>query len=155
MAHIVKLADIKEITWELVLHYLENYQRGYENKIFYKDYGKNYIANLLQNKEINKFQWKAIAGQEFNLLPVFLKHFLGSHFLFNIPTIEKYIKKDVFSEEFIKSPKLKEFFEAQYEKLERKILLSNQFEYKLLIPVFRLTLSDELENLPLDDEKNT
>ena len=55
MAHVVKLTDIKEITWELVLHYLENYQRGYKNKIFNKDFISITKAQLkVSNKQINQ-----------------------------------------------------------------------------------------------------
>lgn len=147
MTQSVELPIIKEETWKLVQYYLLNFEKGYIRKLFNEKIGQKYIENLIQTPEIGKFQWKAVAGEEFDLIPVYLEHFLGKMYVYcQNQSIE--IKK-MQKAELETNQTLKDHFDSQYILLESEVLIPDNFSYQILIPTFNIILKDA-KSLSLD-----
>ncbi|MFX1366959.1 MAG: hypothetical protein ACFFCE_04360 [Promethearchaeota archaeon] len=147
MTNLVELPKIKEETWKLVQHYLANFERGYESKIFNEKIGQKYVENLTQTSEIGKFQWRAVAGEEFNILPVYLMHFLGNMYIYCQNQSIKITKMQ--KAELKANQGLKDHFHSQYVLLESEVLIPDYFSYQILIPAFNIILKD-VKSLSLD-----
>lgn len=150
MSSISKLLNIKNKLWGLTQYYLENYTPNFN--LFDKEERQNFLNELEENKLIGKYQWKVKSTHDFSLLSVYFSNFICSFVSFNIKNIEKFIEKNVISNEFINAPELKDFFNGQYEKLEREILLSEELIYKILIPTFRIYFPEDKDTIILDSE---
>lgn len=134
----IRLPKIKKKTWDLAIHCILNYSKGYAKRIFNEGIGKEFLEDLLQIPEIGRFQWKANAGQVFSVLQVYLKNFLIDLLFFaqNNSLISEP------KEELINSEIFKAHFDRQYSRLESEVLLDDYFRYKILIPAFRILLKD-------------
>ena len=63
---ISRIADIKELMWDLLVFYLENYKKNFN--VFNTNVGKNFLSKLLANNYIKKYQWivKVNSESDFN-----------------------------------------------------------------------------------------
>lgn len=133
-----KLPKIKKKAFDLAIHCITNYSTGYAQRIFKEETGNQFLEDLLQIPEIGRFQWKAEAGQLFNMLPRYLENFLIDLIIFtnknslNTKTKEDLIDSDIF----------KVYFNNQYDRLESEVFLDEYFRYKILIPAFGILLKD-------------
>ena len=89
---------------------------------------------------------------DYSLLGLYCRNFISSFILFEIENINKFRRKNIFSKEFIIAPELKDFFNQQYDKLEKEILLSDKLIYKILIPTFRIYFPKDKNTIILDSE---
>ncbi len=138
MTNIIKLPKIKKKAFDLAIHCISNYRKGYVQRIFDEEIGKQFLEDLLQVPEIGRFQWKPIAGQEFSVLKLYLRNFLTDLLIFT--NKNSLISKS--KEDLIKSEIFKACFDKQYNRLEREVLLDEYFRYKILIPAFGILLKD-------------
>ena len=140
-----RLPKIRQKAFDLAIHCISNYSKGYDQRIFNEEIGRRFLEDLLQVPEIKKFQWNAIAGQEFSFLQVYLKNFLVDLIIF----ADKNSLLSKSKEELLKDETLEAHFDKQYGRLESEVLLDDYFRYKILIPAFGILLKD-IKEIELD-----
>ncbi len=143
-----ELPNLKEKLWRLLQYYLKNYTPNFN--LFDKKEGQKFLKVLEKNKLISKYQWKVKSSPDYSLLYVYCRNFIGRFIFFEIEDITKFSKVNILSNEFINAPELKVFFNDQYEKLEREILLSKELIYKILVPTFRIYFPEGKDKIILD-----
>lgn len=152
MKSVSQIPKIKDQMWLLLQYYLKQFTKSFT--LFKSTPGKEFSKLIRKNESINKYQWKVKEPRvSYCLLEqVYLKNFLISFYHLTINGVEKFKRPDIFSKEFLDSRELKEYFNVQFQKLEEKILLNDEFEYKLLIPTFRIYFPDGVNTIELDSD---
>lgn len=131
---------LKQLVWELVLYYFKVFKKNFN--IFIDEKGRELLQDINTNDELSKYQWKALSmGNEHNLLEIYFRNFLA--YMKNFKNSHN-IKDSSSNKEFI------DHFESNYSKLESCVLLSDYFRYKILIPAFRITFPDNVDEIILD-----
>ncbi len=125
-----KLANIKELAWELFKRYIENPKKNNIDS----PRGKKFIKKVEENPEVNKYQWRV---KNSILIEVF------DNFLLDILN---YRRENPSSEK----SQIKNYFNLQFQKLENEILLCDYFTFKLLIPAFRVAFAEGQNEIILD-----
>ena len=124
-----KIPDVKDLLWKITLQVYKN--KTLINNLFSTDIGKLLIEKLDQETGISKYQWNFKSNGSANLLQAyFIPHFLKK--CLNIVNS----KYDEFSKLF--------------EILEKEILLSNNFTYRLKIPIFRVWFPENVKIIYFD-----
>ena len=118
------IQDVKDESWELFKFYLE-IDKEIE-KILLEKEGKDFLEKVYQNHKIATYQWKCESNGTYNLLQ---SHYFRHFFL----TIKRFAKKMGLNKD---STELIRYFEEKFDILEEKVLLSDSFDYLLLIPTF-------------------
>ena len=145
-----RIPDIKELMWDLLVFYLENYKKNFN--IFDTNVGKNFLSKLITNDDIKKYQWKIKGNFEYSLLDIYCKHFLESFILLYMKEKHISVNEIRIPKKFIKSKKLREVFDSSFKELEDKVLLCDEFEYSILIPTFRIYFPEDSEIIKLDSD---
>ena len=126
-----KIPEIKDLLWKITLQVFKN--KSLANNLFSTDIGKQLIEKLDQETDISKFQWNFKSNGSNNLL----QSYFIPHFLKKCLTIIN-SKYDEFSKLF--------------EILEKEILLSNDFTYRIKIPIFRVWFPENVKIIIFDKE---
>ncbi|MHA1285633.1 MAG: hypothetical protein ACTSQP_24270 [Promethearchaeota archaeon] len=125
-----KIPKIKRELWELLIFYLKNYNKNFN--VFSDDKGRTFLKNLSSNKLIAEFQWIVQGNYKYSLLEIYCSNFL--------------------SKDFINSNELRELFDIRFKRLEKEVLLSDSFEYLIIIPTFRIYFSKDKREIILDNQ---
>lgn len=147
---ISRIADIKELMWDLLVFYLKNYKKNFN--VFNTNVGKNFLSKLIANNDIDKYQWIVKGNFEYSLLDIYCKHFLESFLLLYMKEKHISVNEIRIPKKFIKSKKLREVFDSGFKELEDKVLLCDEFEYSILIPTFRIYFPEDSEIINLDSD---
>ncbi len=118
------IQDIKDESWKLIEFYLET-DKEIKNILLEKE-GKFFLDKVKKNQKIAVYQWNYESNGTHNLLQ---SHYF-KHFFF---TIQGFAKKKGLNKD---SSELIRFFEEKFDILEKEVLLSDSFDYLLLIPTF-------------------
>ena len=145
-----RIPDIRELMWDLLVFYLENYKKNYN--VFDTNVGKSFLSKLITEDEIKMYQWKVKGNVEYSLLNIYCKHFLESFLLLYMKEKQISVIETRIPKEFVKSIKLKEEFDFRFKELENKVLLCDEFEYLVLIPAFRIYFPENKEIIKLDSD---
>ena len=145
-----RIPDIKEQLWDLLTFYLEKYEKKFD--ISKTSEFKKFVSALSAKEDINKYQWKVKGNVEYSMLEIYIKHFLVSFLRYYIKNMQNSNNFVRVSKEFINSQQLVDFFETQYNLLEEEILLSPFFEYRILIPTFRIYFPEDREYIEFDSD---
>lgn len=132
---------IRDLFWKLVIAYLDNYKKNYN--IFEEKIGKGFLQDLKKIKSISKYQWKALSREKYSLLELYCRNFLQHMKVFQN-------KNKIINPELDDSFRL--HFESQIYELESRVLLCDYFEYKILIPAFRITFPENQNEVILDGD---
>lgn len=138
MTNSSKLPQIQKKAFDLALHSITHYSKGYAERIFDEDIGKQFLEDLLQVPQIGRFQWDAIEGPSYSILRRYLQNFLIDLIIF--ANRNSLISKS--KEVLINNNEFEVLFNKQYNRLESGILLDDYFKYKILIPAFGILLKD-------------
>ncbi len=124
-----KIPDVKDLLWKITLQAFNN--KLLLNNLFSTEIGKLLIGKLELETEISKFQWNYKSNGSSNLLQsYFIPHFLVKCL-------------NIVNSQFNKFSKL-------FEILENEILLSNNFTYRLKIPIFRVWFPENVKIINFD-----
>ncbi|MBA7513727.1 hypothetical protein ES705_05745 [subsurface metagenome] len=118
------IQDVKDESWKLFKFYLETDKEI--GKILLEKEGKDFLDKVYKNNKIGTYQWKYESNGTHNLLQ---SHYFRHFFL----TIKGFAKKRGLNKN---STELIRFFEEKFDILEKEVLLSDSFDYLLLIPTF-------------------
>ncbi len=132
---ITLIPDVKRDFWGYILNFLSS-KNSIKEFLSTKE-GHSILELMHTNKKINKYQWYYIS----DIYPRdLLYEYIIPNFLNNINL----------SEDFSKSDDLKKFFDGQFEKLENEILLSDSFNYFILIPIYRVLFPSTKNEIEFD-----
>ena len=135
---ISNIQDVKNESWNLVKCCLEK-DIDIE-KIFIQKEGKDFLDIVYKNRKIAKFQWNYESNGTYNNL---LTHYLKYFFI----KILNYTKNKGLDRD---STALKVFFDEKFDLLEKEVLLSDSFNYLLLIPTFGAIFPSGIKEFILD-----
>lgn len=119
-----KIQDVKDKSWKLIKFYLET-DKDIE-KAFLEKEGKEFLEEVYKNLKIAKYQWNYESNGTQNLLE---SHYFRHFFI----TILGFARSKKLNQD---SSELKGFFDEKFHLLEKEVLLSDSFNYLLLIPTF-------------------
>jgi len=142
-----RIPDIKEQLWDLLLFYLEKYEKKFD--ISKTSEFKKFLSALSAKEDINKYQWKVKGNVEYSMLEVYIKHFLQTflgHYIKSMQNPKDFVRA---SQEYINSQKLIDLYGTQFKLLE-EMLICSKFEYKILIPTFRIYFPENSEYIEFD-----
>jgi len=136
-----RIAHIKDLAWDIALRFLK--EENLENSLFSEDIGESFFEEIMKIKEISKFQWEYDSNGTHSLLK--------DHFLINFfRSIKIFSRRENIENNFEDSEELNTFFLEQFEKLENEILFSENFEYEILIPTFRVIFPPKINRIKFD-----
>lgn len=138
------IPDVKEKFWDYILKFLEG-DSSHREFLLTKE-GHSILDVMHKDEKINKYQWYYYSGTYPRDL---LFQYIIPNFLFPIKFYTENINlKGNFSE----SDDLKNYFDAQFEKLENEVLLSDYFDYLILIPIYRVLLPSGIKEIEFDSD---
>jgi len=138
------LPDIKKAFWDYILKFLNS--KNFDKAFLSSTEGSSILNLMHTNDKISKYQWYYISdGYPIDLLCEHIIH----NFLF---CIKLYADSKNLRDDFSEANDLKVFFDDQFEKLENEILLSDAFNYIILIPLYRVNLPSTMDEIELDTD---
>ena len=137
---ISKIQDVKDKSWKLIKFFLEIDKDI--KRIFLEKEGKNFLGEVYKSPKIVKYQWNYESDGTHNIL---LTHYLRHFFI----TILGFAKRKGLSQD---SSELIRFFDEKFQLLEKEVLLSDSFNYLLLIPTFGAILPSGEKEFILDSD---
>lgn len=138
------IPDIKEKFWDYILKFLES-DSSYSEFLSTKE-GHSILDIMHKDEKINKYQWYYYSGTYPRDL---LFQYIIPNFLF---TIKFHTENINLFENFPESDDLKDYFNVQFEKLENEVLLSDYFDYLILIPTYRVLFLPGIEKIEFDSD---
>lgn len=138
----ILIPDVKKDFWDYILKFLDSKS---SNKEFLSTKEGHSILELMHsNEKINKYQWYYTSD-------IYPRDLLYEYIIPNfILSIKFYTDSINLSENFSESDDLKKFFDDQFEKLETEILLSDSFNYLILIPTYRVLFPSTKNEIEFD-----
>lgn len=115
---------VKDESWKLFKFYLAINIKN--EKLLLEKEGKEFLDKVYKNHKIEAYQWEYESNGTHNLLQ---NHYFRHFFL----TIKGFAKTKGLNKD---SSELVKFFEEKFDILEKEVLLSDSFDYLLLIPTF-------------------
>ena len=138
------IPDIKETFWDYILKFLES-DSSHREFLSTKE-GHSILDVMHKDEKIDKYQWYYYSGTYPRDL---LFQYIIPNFLFHIKFHTENIN---LFENFPESDDLKEYFNVQFEKLENEVLLSDYFDYLILIPTYRVLFLPGIKEIEFDSD---